>query len=103
MNFICSKPESTPKKQPTSILRKSVSSDDDSVCDSKLQTIQLKAEERRQQKDTEMGSNGSEDKIERAAICIQKIWRGYHTRNKNKEVQQLFRDLQSQRANQYIQ
>ncbi|XP_044747832.1 centrosomal protein of 97 kDa [Coccinella septempunctata] len=96
--------ESTPKKQPTSILRKSISSDDDSVCDSKLQTIQLKAEERRQLKDADVGSNSStEDKVEQAAVCIQKIWRGYYTRNKNKEVQQLFRDLQNQRANQYIQ
>ncbi|XP_045478638.1 centrosomal protein of 97 kDa [Harmonia axyridis] len=103
-NSNSTKTESTPKKQPTSILRKSVSSDDDSVCDSKLQTIQMKAEERRQLKDSEAGSNSSmEDRVEQAAVCIQKIWRGYYTRNKNKEVQQIFRDLQSQRANQYIQ
>ncbi|KAL3266754.1 hypothetical protein HHI36_010914 [Cryptolaemus montrouzieri] len=104
-NFVSNKTDSiTSQKQPTSILRKSISSDDDSVCDSKLQTIQLKAEERRQLKYSETdSSNHMEDKVEQAAVCIQKIWRGYHTRNKNKEVQEMFKELQSQRANQYIQ
>ncbi|XP_019869523.2 centrosomal protein of 97 kDa isoform X2 [Aethina tumida] len=96
-----SKPD-TPKK---TILRKSPSSEEESeICDSKLQTIQMKAEERRMQKDAELSSNGSnEDKVEQAVVFIQKMWRGYYTRNKNKEVQEMFRTLQNQRANQYIQ
>lgn len=90
--------------KPVSILRKSVSSDDDSVCDSKLQPIQQKAEELRQQKDASVESSSlEENKIEQAAICIQKLWRGYYIRNKNKEVQNMFRSLQAERANQYIQ
>lgn len=74
---------------------KSPSDDESEICDSKLQTIQMKVEERRLQKD-------SLDKVEQAAVCIQRIWRGYHTRHKNKEVQDMFKELQSQRANQYI-
>jgi centrosomal protein CEP97 len=90
----------------SSILRKSLSSDDESeVCVSKLQMIQMRAEEKRMhQKDAEIVSNSSaEDKVEQAAVCIQKVWRGYFTRNRNKEVQEVFRTLQAQRAGQYIQ
>ncbi|CAH1991339.1 unnamed protein product [Acanthoscelides obtectus] len=93
----------------SSILRhRSPSSEEESeICDAKLQTIQMKAVERKMQKEEEANSNsggvGGEDKVERAAICIQRIWRGFYTRNKDKEVQEMFRELQSQRANQYIQ
>lgn len=69
------------------------------MCDSKLQTIQMKAEERRLQKEEII--NGL-DKVEQAAVCIQKMWRGYYTRNKDKGIQEMFKELQSQRANQYI-
>lgn len=88
-----------------SILRRSQSSEDESeICDSKLQTIQQRAEEKRLQKDAEMTSeSSSDDKVEQAVVFIQKMWRGYLTRNKNKEVQEMFRTLQNQRANQYIQ
>lgn len=84
-----------------SILRnKSPTSDDESeMCDSKLHTIQMKAEERRLQKEETINSL---DKVEQAAVCIQRMWRGYYTRNKDKEVQEMFKELQSQRANQYI-
>nr|XP_023019843.1 centrosomal protein of 97 kDa [Leptinotarsa decemlineata] len=90
----------------TSILRnRSPSSEEESeIRDAKLQTIQMKVEERRLQKEEEIASNGScEDKVEQAAVCIQKMWRGFYTRNRNKEVQEMFKELQSQRANQYIQ
>ncbi|EFA01464.1 Centrosomal protein of 97 kDa-like Protein [Tribolium castaneum] len=91
----------------TSILRKSLSSDDESeVFVSKLQKIQIRAEEKRimNQKDAEILNNcNSEDRVEQAAVFIQKMWRGYFTRNRNKEVQEIFRTLQAQRANQYIQ
>lgn len=70
------------------------------MCDSKLQTIQMKAEERRLQK--EESSFNSLDKVHQAAVCIQRMWRGYYTRNKNKDVRELFKGLESQRANQYI-
>ncbi|KAF5289116.1 hypothetical protein FQA39_LY15218 [Lamprigera yunnana] len=83
------------------ILKKSLSSEDESeICPAKLQTIQMKAEERRQHRDEVHIS--SDEKVERAAICIQKMWRGYHVRNKNKYVQELFKNLQSQRSEQYI-
>lgn len=79
---------------------KSPPSDDESeMCDSKLQTIQMKAEERRLQKEE---TANSLEKAEQAAVCIQRMWRGYYTRNKDKQVQEMFKELQSQRANQYI-
>lgn len=104
----------------TSILRtKSPSTDDETEpSDSKLERIQLKAEERRylqfkhqtlqsfssqnfrMQRDFE---NSNNEKVTQAAVCIQKMWRGYYTRNKDKDVQEMFRMLQNQRANSYIQ
>lgn len=47
--------------------------------------------------------NSNNEKVTQAAVCIQKMWRGYYTRNKDKEVQEMFRMLQNQRANSYIQ
>lgn len=95
---------STNLNKKSSILRnRSISSDDESeMFDSKLQTIQMKVEERLQKEDVNNHCNG-EDKVERAAIFIQKIWRGYYTRNKNKQIQEMFKELQNKRANQYIQ
>lgn len=61
----------------------------------------MKVEERRQQKEY-TNNCGTEDKVEQAAICIQRMWRGFYTRNKDKDVQAMFKELQSQRANQYI-
>ncbi|XP_066153165.1 centrosomal protein of 97 kDa isoform X1 [Euwallacea fornicatus] len=87
-------------KKPSILRAKSPSSEDESeLYDSKLERIQLKAEERRMQKDFE----NSNEKVTPAAICIQKMWRGYYTRNKDKDVQEMFRVLQNQRANSYIQ
>uniref|UniRef100_A0A6P7G1V5 Centrosomal protein of 97 kDa n=1 Tax=Diabrotica virgifera virgifera TaxID=50390 RepID=A0A6P7G1V5_DIAVI len=91
-------------KKASILMNRSASSDEESeICDSKLQTIQMKAEERRLQKEEVNSNCSSEDKVEQAAVCIQRIWRGYYTRNKNKEVQEMFKELQNQRANQYIQ
>ncbi|XP_072385789.1 uncharacterized protein Cep97 [Diabrotica undecimpunctata] len=91
-------------KKASILVNRSASSDEESeICDSKLQTIQMKAEERRLQKEEVNSNCSSEDKVEQAAVCIQRIWRGYYTRNKNKEVQEMFKELQNQRANQYIQ
>ncbi|XP_060530394.1 centrosomal protein of 97 kDa-like [Cylas formicarius] len=92
-------------KKSSILRRKSPSSEDESeICDSKLHMIQMKVQERKQQRDSEiLNSSSNEEKVERAAICIQKVWRGYYTRNKDKEVQEMFRTLQNQRASQYIQ
>lgn len=83
----------------------SASSDEESeICDSKLHTIQMKAKERSMglQKE-EITSNGSNDDKVEAAVCIQRIWRGYYTRNKDVDVRNRFKELADQRANQYIQ
>lgn len=86
-----------------SVLKKSLSSEDESeVCDAKLQSIHSKVEEKRHR--DEAASNGNlDDKTEKAAICIQKMWRGYYTRNCDKDIQQLYRSLQARRADEYIQ
>ncbi|KAL1506265.1 hypothetical protein ABEB36_005659 [Hypothenemus hampei] len=90
----------TPKK--SSLRTKSPNSEEESeLRDSKLEKIQMKAEEKRVQKDLE--TSNSNENVKQAAICIQKMWRGYYTRNKDKDVQEMFKILQNQRANSYIQ
>uniref|UniRef100_A0AAR5P6R1 Centrosomal protein of 97 kDa n=1 Tax=Dendroctonus ponderosae TaxID=77166 RepID=A0AAR5P6R1_DENPD len=54
----------------------------------------------RLQRNTE---NSNNEKVRQAATCIQKMWRGYYTRNKDKDVQEMFKVLQNQRAYAYIQ
>lgn len=95
-----SKESTIQKTPPSSILRKSPSSEDESeVCDAKLQTIQMKLEEHRQQQNH---TTKDDDRAEKAAICIQKLWRGYYTRNKDRNVQEIYRTVQAQRADEYI-
>ncbi|XP_018564870.1 centrosomal protein of 97 kDa isoform X2 [Anoplophora glabripennis] len=99
-------PSPARQKKMSGILKNKPSSSEDEseICDAKLQTIQMKAEERRLQKDeNRSNSSSNDDKVEQAAVFIQKMWRGYFTRNKDKEIQEMFKELQSQRANQYIQ
>lgn len=67
------------------------------MCDSKLQNIQMKVERSKMLK-----TENEVDKV-KAAVCIQKMWRGYCVRNKNKLVQEIYKTIQSQRADQYIQ
>ncbi|XP_030753204.1 centrosomal protein of 97 kDa-like isoform X2 [Sitophilus oryzae] len=84
-----------------SILHKQSSSEDESeIYDSKLQMIQIRAEEKRMQKNID---NSNKDNIQQAAICIQRMWRGYYARNKNKDVQEIYKTLQNDRSNQFIQ
>jgi hypothetical protein len=40
---------------------------------------------------------------ESAAVCIQRMWRGYHTRNLNRRVMAAYRDIQASRTQEYIQ
>lgn len=94
--------ELSQKTQPSSILRKSPSSEEESeICDAKLQAIQVKLEEHRLQKDNPVTA-AANDRAEKAAICIQKLWRGYYVRNKDRQVQEIYRTLQAQRADEYI-
>lgn len=80
-------------------LKKTPSSEDESeICDAKLQSIQMKVQEK-MQKEFEQ----NETKTEQAAIYIQKMWRGYYVRNKDKEVQAAFQNLRAQRAEEYLQ
>ncbi|XP_017786219.1 PREDICTED: centrosomal protein of 97 kDa isoform X2 [Nicrophorus vespilloides] len=100
------KPNTPPTnhKPLVSAMKKSPSTEDESeMCDAKLQTIQMKAEERRMQKDNEISSNSSGDeKAEMAAIFIQKMWRGFYARNRDKNVQDAYKCLQAQRADEYL-
>jgi hypothetical protein len=40
---------------------------------------------------------------ENAAVCIQRMWRGYHTRNLNRRVTEAYHDIQASRMQEYIQ
>jgi len=40
---------------------------------------------------------------ESAAVCIQRMWRGYHTRNLNRRVMAAYHDIQASRTQEYIQ
>ncbi|XP_050303898.1 centrosomal protein of 97 kDa [Anthonomus grandis grandis] len=85
---------------------KPVSDDEPEFCGSNLESIQMKADERRMQKFSHQNAECSDtegNKVAKAAVLIQRIWRGYYTRNKDKDIQEMFRVLQNQRANQYIQ
>lgn len=84
-------------------MKKSPSSEEDSeICDAKLQSIQIKAQEKLQKEQTEQ-NNCHESKAEQAAIYIQKMWRGYYVRNKDKDVQEAFQNFKTQRAEEYLQ
>ncbi|XP_012523764.1 centrosomal protein of 97 kDa isoform X2 [Monomorium pharaonis] len=75
------------------------SSDEDSeVCQAKLDSIRNRAIQRRQE-----DSNKDQDQTEKAAICIQRIWRGYHTRNLNRKATSILKTIDMMRTNKYIQ
>ncbi|XP_053975172.1 uncharacterized protein LOC128887680 isoform X3 [Hylaeus anthracinus] len=75
------------------------SSDEDSeVCQAKLDGIRHRAIQRRQE-----DNNKDQDEAEKAAICIQRMWRGYHTRNLNKKATNILKAIEMTRTNKYIQ
>ncbi|XP_011629444.1 uncharacterized protein LOC105421959 [Pogonomyrmex barbatus] len=75
------------------------SSDEDSeVCQAKLDSIRHRAIQRRQE-----DSNKDQDQTEKAAICIQRMWRGYHTRNLNRKATSILKTIDMIRTNKYIQ
>ncbi|XP_015115111.1 centrosomal protein of 97 kDa [Diachasma alloeum] len=75
------------------------SSDEDSeFCQAKLDGIRHRAIQRRQE-----DTNKSEDQTEKAALLIQRIWRGYHTRNLNKKATNVLKTIEMMRTNKYIQ
>lgn len=73
------------------------------ICVDKLQTIKNIAQERSVKKNTESESSSSEKAEQDAAIFIQKMWRGYHTRNKNKKAVDILKAIQQHRTEEYIQ
>lgn len=44
-----------------------------------------------------------QDQAEKAAICIQRMWRGYHTRNLNSKATNILKTIDMIRTNKYIQ
>ncbi|XP_046745056.1 centrosomal protein of 97 kDa isoform X3 [Diprion similis] len=75
-----------------------MSSDEDSeVCQAKLDGIRHRANQRRQE------DTNKEDQTEKAAICIQRLWRGYRTRNLNKKATNILKNIEMMRTNKYIQ
>ncbi|XP_076235926.1 centrosomal protein 97kDa isoform X2 [Calliopsis andreniformis] len=75
------------------------SSDEDSeLCQAKLDSIRHRAIQRRQE-----DNNRDQGEAEKAAICIQRMWRGYHTRNLNKKATNVLKTIEMMRTNKYIQ
>ncbi|XP_023716914.1 centrosomal protein of 97 kDa isoform X3 [Cryptotermes secundus] len=80
------------------------SEDEDSeMSASKLETIRHRAQERWQRKEATSNSAGSNSSAENAAVCIQRMWRGYHTRNLNRRVMEAYHDIRAARTQEYIQ
>ncbi|XP_043463270.1 centrosomal protein of 97 kDa isoform X2 [Leptopilina heterotoma] len=77
-----------------------VSSDEESeVCQAKLNSIRHRAVQR-QHEDTNKVQN---DPTEKAAICIQRMWRGYHTRSADRKTSDVLKAIEMMRTNKYIQ
>lgn len=74
------------------------SDEDNEVCQAKLDSIRHRAIQRRQE-----DNNKDQDEAEKAAICIQRMWRGYHTRNLNKKATNILKIIEMTRTNKYIQ
>ncbi|XP_033334124.1 centrosomal protein 97kDa isoform X5 [Megalopta genalis] len=101
------RPKSANDKLKSSLIKKSgdgdagnatQSSDEDSeVCQAKLDSIRNRAIQRRQE-----DSNKDQDEAEKAAICIQRMWRGYHTRNLNKKATNVLKTIEMMRTVKYI-
>ncbi|XP_006622319.1 uncharacterized protein LOC102676248 isoform X2 [Apis dorsata] len=101
------RPKSTNDKIKSNVIKKNgdgdadnatQSSDEDSeVCQAKLDSIRHRAIQRRQE------DNKDQDEAEKAAICIQRMWRGYHTRNLNKKATTILKTIEMIRTNKYIQ
>lgn len=82
----------------------STTSDDEiEMCVSKLQSIRNVAQERTSKMNTESESSSNEKSEISAAIFIQKMWRGYHTRNRNKKALDILKAIQTHRTEQHIQ
>ncbi|XP_015432919.1 PREDICTED: uncharacterized protein LOC107188997 isoform X2 [Dufourea novaeangliae] len=102
------RPKSANDKIKSGVLKKSgdgdagnatQSSDEDSeVCQAKLDSIRNRAIQRRQE-----DSNKDQNDAEKAAICIQRMWRGYHTRNLNKKATNVLKTIEMMRTIKYIQ
>ncbi|XP_069676947.1 centrosomal protein of 97 kDa isoform X2 [Periplaneta americana] len=79
------------------------SEDEDSeMSASKLETIRHRAQERWQRKEATSNNTGS-NSSEHAAVCIQRMWRGYQTRNLNRRVMAAYHDIHASRTQEYIQ
>ncbi|XP_031839689.1 centrosomal protein 97kDa isoform X8 [Nomia melanderi] len=106
---IIQRPKSANDKIKSSIIKKTgdgdagnvtQSSDEDSeVCQAKLDSIRNRAIQRRQ----EDSNKADQDEAEKAAICIQRMWRGYHTRNLNKKATNVLKTIEMMRTIKYIQ
>lgn len=87
--------------------KNSITSDDEvEVCVSKLQNIRNVAQERSSKKSIETESTNTENNEKNehaAAVFIQKMWRGYHTRNRNKKTLEILKTIQQHRTEEYIQ
>lgn len=84
--------------------KNSTSSEDElEMCAAKLQTIRNIAQERSTKKIVDDGVNERVKNENAAAVLIQKMWRGYQTRNLNKKTLEILRTIQTHRTEEHIQ
>lgn len=104
--------QNTNNIQTNSPPKNSINSEDEvEMCVAKLQTIRNIAQERSSKKhidavENEKSTNieNNKDKIEHdAAVYIQKMWRGYYTRNCNKKTLEILKTIQQHRTEEHIQ
>ncbi|GLV35163.1 Centrosomal protein 97kDa [Carabus blaptoides fortunei] len=101
-------PITAPQEQPSAnnatIPKFSTSSEDESeMCAAKLQTIRSIAQERSTKRHSEIDVINERVKNENAAaVMIQKMWRGYQTRNLNKKTLQILKTIQAHRTEEHI-
>lgn len=76
-----------------------VTEDDVELCPAKLKIIKTKAHEKEEQAGE---ISEKQNDVNQAAICIQRMWRGYRTRVLNRQVQDVYQQMQSTRFTQYI-
>lgn len=72
---------------------KSMSDDSENIAPEKLEVIKLASNQRRQKKQSAEAM---------AAVTIQKMWRGYRSRNLNKDTLRILHAIQAARARQHI-
>ncbi|XP_063227949.1 centrosomal protein of 97 kDa isoform X2 [Bacillus rossius redtenbacheri] len=87
---------------PPGRLEASSEDEDSEMSASKLEVIRHRAQEKWQRKETVTPVQSDASVAEKAAVCIQRMWRGYRTRNLDQKVQGVIKDIQASRIQDHV-